>query len=84
MTLNEVTALAAGMTAADRWALFTACGPHDVRNLPRTTTSREGGPQYYCRSCYTIFGGGTFRMWNPPVRPRAEPSITAGEMSDRP
>jgi hypothetical protein len=70
MTLDEVLNSASAMTAADRWTLFTACGPHDVRALPRTTTSREDGPAYFCRSCWTVFGGGRFRMWNPPVRPR--------------
>ena len=41
MTLDEVLSSANQMTVADRWARFTACGPHDVRALPRTTTSRE-------------------------------------------
>jgi hypothetical protein len=77
MTLDEVLNSASAMTAADRWALFTACGRHDVRALPRTTTSREDGPPYFCRSCWTAFGAGSFRMWNPPVRPRLDHHVAA-------
>jgi predicted RNA-binding Zn-ribbon protein involved in translation (DUF1610 family) len=78
MTLNEVFIHAGNMTETERWTLFTACGPHDVRALPRTTTCRQDGPQYYCRSCWTVFGAGSFRIWNPPVRPQIDRRIIAG------
>jgi hypothetical protein len=79
MTLTEVLDRASAIAEAERWTLFTACGLHDVRALPRTTTSREDGPPYFCRSCWTAFGAGSFRMWNPPVRPRLQPRIAVGD-----
>jgi hypothetical protein len=76
MTLHEALARADEMTIADRWTAFAACGVHDIRALPRTTTGRNDGPPYFCLACCTVFGAGSFRVWNPPARPR--PLITHG------
>jgi predicted RNA-binding Zn-ribbon protein involved in translation (DUF1610 family) len=70
MTLDEALAHADAMTTGSRWAAFTACGLHTIRDLPRTSTAREDGPPYVCPACWTVFGAGSFRIWNPPTRPR--------------
>jgi hypothetical protein len=71
MTLHEALAHADAMTPADRWTAVTACGPHQMRALSRTTTDRTDGPPYVCPACWTVFGAGSCRIWNPAVRPRA-------------
>ena len=73
MTLHEALAHADAMTTADRWTAVTSCGLHDIRALSRTTTDRKDGPPYVCLTCWTVFGAGSCRIWNPAVRPRATP-----------
>jgi hypothetical protein len=72
MTLQEALTHADDMTTADRWSAFTSCGLHNIRALPRTSTGRDDGPPYVCPTCWTVFGAGSFRIWNPPVRPRQD------------
>jgi hypothetical protein len=80
MTLDEALAHADAMTTADRWTAVTACGLHHLQTLARTTTARQDGSPYVCLLCWTVFGAGSCRVWNPPVRPRAthHPRVEAG------
>jgi hypothetical protein len=73
MTLHEALAQADAMTTEDRWTAVTSCGLHQMRVLSRTTTDRTDGPPYVCPVCWTVFGAGSCRIWNPAVRPRANP-----------
>jgi hypothetical protein len=80
MTLHEALAHADAMTTADRWTAMTSCGLHHMRALSRTTTDRSDGPPYVCLTCWTVFGAGSCRIWNPAVRPRAA-ALTAATSS---
>jgi hypothetical protein len=72
VTLNEVLDRAAAMEPTTRWEVFTTCGTHDRRTLPRLFPGSLEARPYYCPQCYTVFSAAGFVMWNPPADPSAD------------
>ena len=69
MTLEAVLNRAGQMNRAERWTLWTACGPHHLDSLPRTETGGAKRPRY-CPRCWTVFSADGV-LWNPPCLPDA-------------